>query len=315
MTTRVLPLRFKLLKGVLLSIFNRIMFTDQTRQDVAKAWGSSVTAVTVCSPLEVLKINAQVTPHNSSIRTMFKDIYRTHSFRGFYKGYGVSLLAQPGYWSIYLPIYNSLKSKIQNEDGTLDLHKKFAAVFCSSTIASVSVNPLFVFKTRFQTSVFKKGTDGTLKHPKVSYIQMAKDIAKEEGLRGFYKGNLVAQVKNTQMLLQMPLHDFLNNHPLNPLESSSFFLFDRAFVSGTIAKTVASCMVFYPVDVIRTNLRDQVENKSVMQIVHEIYRRPGGILNFYRGVGIYWLSAVPTFGLTMYVYENLSFGKITEKLK
>ena len=54
----------------------------------------------------------------------------------------------------------------------------------------------------------------------------------------------------------------------------------------------------------RTNLRSNVANKSIMQIVRDIYGRPGGIANFYRGVVIYWISAVPTFGVLMYMYEN-----------
>jgi hypothetical protein len=279
------------------------MFSDQTKRDIRKAWSSSVVAVSVCSPLEVLKMNAQVTGGNTKLRSMPRNIYRSYGVTGFYKGLGVSLLAQPGYWAFYFPIYNSLKPRFQNEDGSIDLHKKLGIVMAASLTASVTVNPLFVFKP---------GPDGSPK--KVSYWGMAKDIARQEGVRGFYKGNLVAQFKNSQMMIQMPLHDYIYNHPLNPLGSSNIVFFDRAFVSGTIAKTIASCAVFYPVDVIRTNLRDQVENKSIMQIAKEIYRRPGGIFNFYRGVGIYWLSAVPTFGMTMYVYENVSFDELFKKL-
>lgn len=291
-----------------------LMLSDQTKRDIKKAWSSSVVAVSVCSPLEVLKMNAQVTGGNLKLRNMPANIYRTHGLTGFYKGIGVSVLGQPGYWAFYFPMYNWLKPKFQNEDGSIDLHKKLGIVMASSLSASVTVNPCFVFKTRFQTSVFKE-SNGSSKPKKITYWNMARDIAREEGIRGFYKGNLVAQFKNSQMMIQMPLHDYIYNHHLNPLESSSMVFMDRAFVSGTIAKTVASCAVFYPVDVIRTNLRDQVENKSVIQIAKEIYARPGGLLNFYRGVGIYWLSAVPTFGMTMYVYENVSFEDLFEKVR
>jgi len=291
------------------------MLSEQTKRDIKKAWGSSVVAVVICSPLEVLKLNAQVTPNTLSVTKMFKNIYHTHSFGGYYKGLTVSLLAQPGYWGFYFPIYNALKPKVQNKDGSIDLAKKLGIVMTASFVASITVNPLFVFKTRFQTSVLKQNPNGSLKYPKLSYWQMAKDISNNEGIRGFYKGNLVAQIKNSQMMIQMPLHDYINTHPLNPLGSSSFVLLDRAFVSGTIAKSIASCLVFYPVDVIRTNIRDQVQNRSIVEIVKQIYSRPGGILNFYRGVGVYWISAVPTFGITMYVYENVSFEGLIEKLK
>lgn len=280
------------------------MFSKETRRDIFASWGSSGAAVIGCSPLEILKMNAQVTSSKKTIRWMFKDIYRTHGVQGFYKGLKVSLLAQPGYWTFYFPIYNNLKPKFSNKDGTIDIHKKMGIVFGSSLIASMAVNPLFVFKTRFQTSVLKKNTNGTLKYPKLNYWQMAKDISKHEGIRGFYKGNFVAQIKNTQMIIQMPLYDYLNTHPSNPLQKSNIPILDRSFMSGVISKTVASCMIYYPIDCIRTNIRDNIDNKSIMQIVKHIHSKPGGFLNFYRGVGIYWLSAVPTFGMIMYIYEK-----------
>jgi hypothetical protein len=281
------------------------MLSERTKRDILVSWGSSAIAVTACSPLEVLKMNAQVTSSNTSIRHMVKDIFQTHSIRGFYKGLRVSLFAQPGYWMFYLPIYNSLKPKYENEDGSLDVHKRMGIVFGASLAASVAVNPLFVYKTRFQTSVLKKNPDGTLKHPKLSYRDMGKDILKQEGVRGFYKGNFVAQIKNTQMVPQWFLYEFFNSHPLNPLENNNIPILDRSFMSGVAAKTIASCIIYYPIDCIRTNIRDNVKNKTILQVTKEIYHRPGGILNFYRGVGIYWLSAVPTFGTIMYVYDKI----------
>lgn len=60
--------------------------------------GSSIPAIIATSPLEVLKMNAQVTSQNTTIREMFKDVMRTHGLRGFYKGLGVSLCGQPLFW-------------------------------------------------------------------------------------------------------------------------------------------------------------------------------------------------------------------------
>jgi hypothetical protein len=37
-------------------------------------------------------------------------------------------------------------------------------------------------------------------------------MIKKEGIRGFYKGNLVAQFKNTQMVIQMPLFDYFTSN-------------------------------------------------------------------------------------------------------
>lgn len=277
----------------------------KTKKDILTSWGSAGVGVIGCSPLEVIKMNAQVTPHNITISTMFKDVYKTHGWKGFYKGLFASVVAQPGYWTVYWPVYNSLKERYSDENGEITLNKKMSFIFASSTLASMTVNPLFVFKTRFQTSVLKKNPDGSLKHPNLKYSGLIKNIWEGEGIRGFYKGNLVAQIKNTQMVIQMPLYDYFNSADWNPLGKHNIPLLDRSFASGVAAKTIASCVVYYPMDVIRTNIRDNVENKSISQTIKDIYARPGGVLNFYRGVGVYWISAVPTFGMIMYVYDKL----------
>lgn len=207
--------------------------------------------------------------------------------------------------AIYHPIKNNLIDHYSDADGNIHFWKKSGSIFVASLTASMSVNPFFVAKTRFQTSVLKKNPDGTLKHPNMKYNQLIKDIWRVEGARGLYKGNLVAQVKNTQLVPQMLLYEYIINAKWNPLNDSDLFLIDRAFISGVTAKTVASCMVYYPVDVIRTNIRDNVKNKSIATIIKDIGSRPGGILNFYRGVGVYWISAVPTFGLLSYGMNKL----------
>jgi len=162
-----------------------------------------------------------------------------------------------------------------------------------SGVSGIAVNPLFVFKTRFQTAALKD-------NPNIRYGQLMRDMTQNEGIRGFFKGGLVAQYKNTQMVIQMPLYDYLANHTYNPLIGNGA----NAFVSGCVAKLI-SCSVYYPLDNIRTNIRRYVEPKSIAQVVKDIYARPGGMLNFYRGIRLYWLSAVPTFGLIMYSYETI----------
>jgi solute carrier family 25 folate transporter 32 len=291
------------------------MLSTKTQKDIKAAAGAAIGGVLVTSPLEVIKLNAQVTSSNLSIRNMFRDVYRTHGMRGFYKGLGVSLCGQPGFWVLYFPVYNNLtrhiteeedynRLHVKNEDGTLTNTAKASVIFASSLTASMTVNPLFVYKTRFQTSVLKKNPDGSLKYPKMTYSGLVKDVWKYEGIRGLYKGNLVAQIKNTQMVPQMFLYDYFKNAHWNPLEDNNIMLIDRAFVSGIGAKTVSS-FVFYPIDVIRTNIRDNVENKSILRIAKDVANRPGGLLNFYRGYGIYWFSAIPTFGLITYGYNKL----------
>ena len=77
-----------------------------------------------------------------------KKVYREEGYRGFYKGLVASMLAQPGYWSIYMPVFNNLKDRFSSNDGSINFYKKMWVIFTASSISSMAVNPLFVFKTR-----------------------------------------------------------------------------------------------------------------------------------------------------------------------
>ena len=78
---------------------------DKDKRDIKASLGGSIPAILATSPLEVIKMNAQVTSHNVTIRGMFKDVYRTHGIRGFYKGLGVSLCGQPLFWVRKIPFF------------------------------------------------------------------------------------------------------------------------------------------------------------------------------------------------------------------
>lgn len=278
------------------------MFSGKITNDIIAAWGSTSLAVTLCSPLEVLKMNAQVTSQKYSIQRIFKSVYKNHGIRGYYKGLGVSLCAQPSYWMYYFPMYNYLETKYCKKDGTtIDFTKRMGIIFGINITGSVFTNPLFTLKTRFQTSALSQQTH-------IRYHNMVRDIFQYEGIRGFYKGWLLALIKNTQIMLQLPLYNYINDHPANPLNDHHIPLLDKSFISGVTAKTIASCGIYYPIDVIRTNIRNTVEKRSILQIILEIYKRPGGVTNFYRGVGIYWISAVPTFGFIMHFYKKLTIA-------
>lgn len=226
-----------------------------------------------------------------------------------------TIASQPLYWTCYFPVYHYLSDSILNksksystknikevdnqfpEKKKLTFGEKILAVSVASSVSGFIVNPLFVFKTRFQTSA--------LTNINTNYVSLIKTMIKNEGIRGFYKGNLVAQFKNTQMVVQMPLYDyFTSREVIQSLTNSNTNNGAITFGMGCLAKLISST-IYYPLDNIRTNIRRYEQHKSISKIISEIYSRPGGIMNFYRGVGLYWISAVPTFGLIMYSYEKI----------
>ena len=63
-------------------------------------------------------------------------------------------------------------------------------------------------------------------------------------------------------------------------------------------------------DTLRTNVRTQQGHISYLQVIKNVYSRRGGVLNFYRGIGLYWMSQVPIFAITMGAFEKMMSNKI-----
>lgn len=135
----------------------------------------------------------------------FVQIYKSEGLRGFYKGllpslFGVSHVA------VQFPLYEAFKGWIRErqEEGEAELGAT-TILACSSSakmIASVTTYPHEVLRTRLQ---MQPKTNPPISHPRYTgVIQACKTIAKQEGLRGFYKGmavNLVRTVPSSALTI------------------------------------------------------------------------------------------------------------------
>ncbi|PWZ00780.1 mitochondrial carrier [Testicularia cyperi] len=181
-------------------------------------------ASTICtSPLWVVKTrfmlqsvkDTSVKPYRHT-GDAFVQIYRSEGLRGFYKGllpslFGVSHVA------VQFPLYESFKS-LARERLQSDELAPSTILLCSSSakmIASVTTYPHEVLRTRLQmqprnkvastssrniSHMANKGMGGRYS----GVIQACRTIAREEGIRGFYKGmavNLVRTVPSSALTI------------------------------------------------------------------------------------------------------------------
>ncbi|CBQ71692.1 related to YIA6-Pvruvate transporter of the mitochondrial inner membrane [Sporisorium reilianum SRZ2] len=186
-------------------------------------------ASTVCtSPLWVVKTrfmlqsvkDTAVKPYRHT-GDAFVQIYRSEGLRGFYKGllpslFGVSHVA------VQFPLYESFKSLARRRGGTAQAEEAeleaSTILLCSSTakmIASVTTYPHEVLRTRLQMQPRTKPIPASpaaippTAAPATSgrytgVLQACRTIARQEGLRGFYKGmtvNLVRTVPSSALTI------------------------------------------------------------------------------------------------------------------
>lgn len=194
-------------------------------------------ASTVCtSPLWVVKtrfmLQSLKDPSTKPYRhtgDAFVQIYRSEGLRGFYKGllpslFGVSHVA------VQFPLYESFKSWARQRQEQDELAPT-TILLCSSTakmIASVTTYPHEVLRTRLQMQPRNRSPPAQPPPPTTArgvessmstadnrtgarvmgkysgVIQASRTIAREEGLRGFYKGmavNLVRTVPSSALTI------------------------------------------------------------------------------------------------------------------
>lgn len=248
-----------------------------------KGYGANACAITLTQPLEVLRIQSQVT--HTPFRQLASNIIKKDGMWGFYRGLGASLVTQPVYWSIFFPIYYHLNSSMNSSINSS--MNSFVISNIAGTIGVIATNPLWVLRTRLQAETVIAEKD----RKRIRYRDFFSKIIRNEGFASLYKGTPITLVKNLQMGIQMPLYEALKRE-YNPV------------VAGAAAKLVSSTIV-YPMDTIRTNIRTHRGAITYRNVITEIYNRPGKLTNFYRGIGIYWMTQVPVFAITMGVFEKL----------
>ncbi|KAF7834484.1 mitochondrial thiamine diphosphate carrier 2-like [Senna tora] len=139
----------------------------------------------------------------------------------------------------------------------------------SGGISRTVTSPLDVIKIRFQVqlepttswALLRKDLSAPSKYTGI--LQAAKDIFKEEGLQGFWRGNVPA------LLMVMPYTaiQFTVLHKIKTLASGSSKTEDHinlspylSYVSGAVAGCAAT-VGSYPFDLLRTILASQGEPK------------------------------------------------------
>uniref|UniRef100_A0A7C9CPI4 Uncharacterized protein n=1 Tax=Opuntia streptacantha TaxID=393608 RepID=A0A7C9CPI4_OPUST len=184
----------------------------------------------------------------------------------------------------------------------------------SGAISRTLTSPLDVIKIRFQVQL-EPTTSWALLHKNLhapskynGMIQAAKEIFREEGLAGFWRGNVPA------LLMVMPYTaiQFAVLHKFKTYMSGSSKAEDHAHLSpylSYISGAVAGCAATigsYPFDLVRTILASQGEPKvypNMRSAFAGILRRRG-VRGLYAGLTPTLVEIIPYAGLQFGTYDT-----------
>ena len=197
--------------------------------------------------VEQTSLAAQDTGTNAILR----DIYRDESPRALFKGLGATLVGVIPARSINFFTYGNGKQVIAQRfnNGVENSYVHLTAAAIAGIVTGTATNPIWVVKTRLQlTADNAKNMQSTSKKSLVSSLDMIKQIAREEGIRGFYKGLSASYLGVTEGTIQWVLYEKLKRLNTESQGKGGFQEWAGMLGSAGTAKCVAS-LITYPHEV------------------------------------------------------------------
>ena len=179
-----------------------ISYTKLAGVDLSKIWlagavGGLATWV-VSAPSEYVKCRAQlVVDGQGSSYGVIKETMRKYGVRGLYYGGGITALRDGiGYgwyfWSYELSRRVLLGRRTHDPFGEMKAVEVLVAGGIAGVVTWVSIYPLDVVKTRLQTRGAEAESNHLLEAGRTKRsggsVEVAREIWRESGLRGFYRG-------------------------------------------------------------------------------------------------------------------------------
>jgi len=176
---------------------------------------------------------------------------------------------------------------------------------CSGAITKTSTAPLERLKILFQI----QGMNPTMPAKYTSIPQSFVVIFKEEGIKGFYKGNGANVLRVMPVYaLKFTFNDVFKDLVRKGKGSDAPLTFMELMQSGTLAGLFQQAVTF-PLEFIRTRLsfgaaNQAVAYKGIMDCVRQTIKSEG-FFGFYKGFAMTIISGAPYVGLQMTAYELL----------
>ncbi|KFK26394.1 hypothetical protein AALP_AA8G242900 [Arabis alpina] len=275
---------------------------------------------TALYPIIVLKTRQQVSPARVSCANISLAIARHEGLRGFYKGFGTSLLGTIPARALYMSALEITKSRVGQASVRLGFSETTAMAVANGAAGLTSAMAAQIVWTPIDVVSQRLMVQGDLSLNSCRYtngLDAFRKILYTDGPRGFYRGFGIS---------------ILTYAPSNAVWWASYSLaqksiwsrFKRPYgykedatssmmVQAVSAATASGCsaLITMPIDTIKTRLQvlDAEENgkrraMTVMQSVKSLMRE-GGFGACYRGLGPRWISMSMSATTMITTYEFL----------
>eukprot|EP01135_Chromosphaera_perkinsii_P003125 Nk52_evm14s236 gene=Nk52_evmTU14s236 len=273
----------------------------------------TVGAIITC-PLELVKTRLQSSNYTAVVNnhplsgtfSSMKRIYNREGFLALYRGVGPTLIGVVPSRATYFATYSQSKQfwgdQLMNGNTDSSLVHLLSAV-CAGVAVSTLTNPIWMVKTRVQLE-----ESSSLRRQSVTSWGIIRQIFREEGIRGFYRGLTASYMGISETALQFVVYEkFKTLIKLHLHETEGQGKAHEFMAAAGLAKLIASTST-YPHEVVRTRLRER-HSESDMKKYNGLVKtfrsivKYEGVLGLYNGLGAHLIRVVPNTAIMFTTYE------------
>lgn len=235
-------------------------------------------------PLDVLKTRQGV--YGGSMMYHLNKLWTTRG--GLYRGVGANLLVSSTSWGLYFSSYEMAKKVLGNQNS---LDEIILAAFGAGSICTLITNPISVVRSRILLTDRDKRNNKYL-----SISSTLKQIIKNEGFQGLYKGFAPNLLNVSHGTIQFVLYDVLKKSwgkdKLEPYE---------CLASCVLSKLLAT-LVTYPCQNLRVRQQaGELAFNAPIKFGHVLKNE--GFFGLYRGLVPTLIHVTPNICVVFLVYE------------
>lgn len=278
---------------------------DLVLKDLAAGSMAGVANVLSGHPFDTIKVRMQML--DTRLTTCIKNIMYKEGPASFYKGVYSPLYSIPAINAIVFGAYEMAR-RFLNPDGTAEMtisQGMMAGAF-AGLVNCLIVTPVELIKCRQQMEGMGSKTKTT------SSINLMKQIYKNHGFSGLYKGNLITVMREMPAYAaQFGTYEVLKNYLVSHYGESTVLNFSAGAAAGFM------CWVFsYPQDIIKTKLQCDfggavrhysshpiLRDGGIISCARDIYRQEG-LRGFWRGFSACTMRAAIANAFTFVAYEE-----------
>lgn len=248
---------------------------------------------------------------------IIRDIARDESPRALFKGLVPTLVGVVPARSINFFTYGNGKQIIANRfnNGKENSYVHLCAAAIAGIVTGTATNPIWVVKTRLQLSASDRlptvASYATSSSPGSFFggsVSTIRQIAREEGIRGFYKGLSASYLGVTESTIQWVLYERLKLLTASTQGAGGLQEWAGMLASAGTAKCVAS-LITYPHEVLRTRLRQPLVDgrkkyTGLIQTLRLVIAEEGA-RSLYGGLSAHLMRVVPNAAVMYSIYEGI----------